>query len=147
MTKVAGIIEESGNDKWTVFLPQTYGNIGHNLIAENQLEKGIAYEKKALLIKNYPDEQRYRTMLHLDITDASIKLKNIPQATMHLDSARQLERVVNNIPVSYTHLDVYKRQLPRSSIFPLPNKLASPTTSKVPPASTVNSVAGFTLYK
>ena len=100
MTKVAGIIEESGNDKWTVFLPQTYGNIGHNLIAENQLEKGIAYEKKALLIKNYPDEQRYRTMLHLDITDASIKLKNIPQATMHLDSARQLERVVNNIQVT-----------------------------------------------
>ena len=76
------------------------GNIGHNLIAENQLEKGIAYEKKALLIKNYPDEQRYRTMLHLDITDASIKLKNIPQATMHLDSARQLERVVNNIQVT-----------------------------------------------
>ncbi len=100
MTKVAGIIEGSGNPKFIAFLPQTYGNIGHNLIAENQFEKGIAYEKKALLIKDYPDEQRYRLMLHLDITDAYIRLDNNKLASLHLDTARLLHVDLNNIQVT-----------------------------------------------
>lgn len=99
MTRVASLIENSNNPDLLNFLPQTYGNIGHNLMAENQFEKGIAYEKKALLFRKYPDEQRYRVMLHLDIADAFIKLKKTAQAKLHLDTAKIGNDQLNNIQV------------------------------------------------
>lgn len=100
LTRAARLIEGSGNPQFTIFLPQTYGNLGHNLIAENQIEKGIAYEKKALELKDYPDELRYRVMIHLDITDAYLQLKDLTKAGLHLDSANQLRQQLNNIHVT-----------------------------------------------
>ncbi len=100
MTRAASLIENSGNPELNKFLPQTYGNIGHNLMAENQYEKGIDYEKKALRIKNYPDEQRYRVMLHLDIADAYIKLSKTTDAKLYLDSAVLGNKLLDNIQVA-----------------------------------------------
>jgi two-component system, NarL family, sensor kinase len=98
--KAARLIESSQNPDIKNLLPQTYGNIGHNLIAEKQIEKGIEYEKKALLIKNYPNEQRYTVMIHLDITDAYIQLNENTKARSHLDSAVLLNKSLNNIQVT-----------------------------------------------
>jgi signal transduction histidine kinase len=100
LVKVAAIIDKSKSAKVKQWLPQTYGNIGHNLIAEKQLEKGIEYEKKALLIKNYPNEQRYRVLLHLDVFDAYRQLKQLVLAKPYLDSAIALNHTINNITVS-----------------------------------------------
>lgn len=100
LTRAARLIEGSTNPQFTVFLPQTYGNLGHNLIAENQIEKGIAYEKKALALKNYPDESRYRVMIHLDIADAYLKLKDMEKARLHLDSATLINMPLKNIHVT-----------------------------------------------
>ncbi len=97
--KALRMIENSKNPLIRNFLPQTYGNIGHNLIAENQVEKGIEYEKKALLQKNYPDEQRYTIMIHLDITDGYIQLNQIAAAKLHLDTAILLSKKIDNIQV------------------------------------------------
>lgn len=99
LTRAARLIEGSTNPQFRIFLPQTYGNLGHNLIAEKQIEKGIAYEKKALELKDYPDETRYRVMIHLDIADAYLKLKNLQKARLHLDTAGQTNRQLNNIHV------------------------------------------------
>lgn len=101
LTQAATLIAESKNIVHRDYLPQVYGNIGHNLIAEKQLEKGIEYEKKALLFNGYPDEKRYRLMLHLDIADAYIKLEQIDKAKPHLDSARLMTVNLNN-PVLQT---------------------------------------------
>ena len=100
MTKVASLIENSNNPVFDIYLPQTYGNIGHNLIAENFFVKGIEYEKKALLIEGYPDEQRYRVMLHLDIADAYIKMGNNAVAKHHLDTAVAANATLKNIQVT-----------------------------------------------
>ncbi|RYY68430.1 MAG: sensor histidine kinase, partial [Chitinophagaceae bacterium] len=96
LTKAATLVAESKNIVHRDYLPQVYGNMGHNLIAEKQLQKGILYEKKALLFANYPDEKRYRLMLHLDITDAYIKLNDLGLAKPHLDSARIIALNLNN---------------------------------------------------
>lgn len=96
MLKAAKLIEGSDNSLFKNYLPQTYGNIGHNLIAEKQFAKGIDYEKKALLLKDYPDEQRYRVMIHLDIADAYISLKNTGSAKLHLDTAAALSIYLEN---------------------------------------------------
>jgi signal transduction histidine kinase len=83
-----------------VLTAQTYMNLGYNLIAEHQLEKGIAYEKKALTYTGYPDEARYRTLLHLDIADTYIKLNKSLEAALHLDTAISLNKMLNNPVVS-----------------------------------------------
>jgi two-component system, NarL family, sensor kinase len=96
LMKAAALIDQSGSSKIKEWLPQTYGNIGHNLIAEKQIEKGIEYQKKALLISNYPNEARYRVMLHLDIFDAYIQLNKFTLAKSYLDSAIELNRPLDN---------------------------------------------------
>jgi len=93
-------IDQSGNPAIKQWLPQAYSNIGHNLIAEKQLEKGIEYEKKALLIKNYPNEDRYRILLYLDIFDAYVKLKEFKTGKFYLDSAVALNKKINNVVIS-----------------------------------------------
>ncbi len=97
LMKAAGLIDQSTSAKLRQLLPQTYGNIGHNLIAEEQLEKGIEYEKKALMLKNYPNESRYRVLLHLDIFDAYVKLKDNKAAKKYLDSAILINQPLNNV--------------------------------------------------
>ena len=91
------IIESSENLAIRILLPQAYGKIGNNLIAENQYEKGIDYAKKALSIKNYPDEDRYKVLLYLDVSDAFIKLNKISEGKQYLDSAIQSNSKINNI--------------------------------------------------
>ncbi len=93
-------IDRSGNPDIKQWLPQAYSNIGHNLIAEKQIEKGIEYEKKALLIKNYPNEARYRVLLYLDIFDAYVKLRELKIGKLYLDSAVALNSKVNNVVIS-----------------------------------------------
>lgn len=123
MTRAASLIENSGNPQLVKYLPQTYGNIGRNLIAENQYEKGIDYEKKALLIKNYPDEQRYRVILHLDITEAYIKLNKPEEAKLHLDSAVLGNKLLDNIIV--TTLVLNTEGYYNNAINNLPSSLAA----------------------
>jgi signal transduction histidine kinase len=93
-------IDQSSTPAIKQWLPQAYSNIGHNLIAEKQIEKGIEYEKKALMIKNYPNEARYRVLIHLDIFDAYAQLKELKIAKLYLDSAIALNRPLNNLAVS-----------------------------------------------
>ena len=100
LMKAAELIDRSSSPKLKQLLPQTYGNIGHNLIAEKQLEKGIEYEKKALVFKDYPSEARYRVLLHLDIFDAWIKLGNPVNGKKHLDTAIILNQPLRNIIVA-----------------------------------------------
>lgn len=100
MTKAATIIDQSNSQKIKQLLPQTLGNIGHNLIDEKQIEKGVEYEKKALLLKDYPNESRYRVLLYLDVFDAYVKLNQLTIAKSYLDSAIEQNRSLNNIVVS-----------------------------------------------
>ena len=96
LTKAAMLIESSKTPALRNYLPQIYGNIGHNLIGEKQLLKGIEYEKKALAITGYPDEKRYRVMLNLDIADAFIKLGQLALSVPYLDTAKQIIATLNN---------------------------------------------------
>ncbi len=100
LMQAANLIEHGSGLKYKNYLPQVYGNIGHNLIAENQLNNGIAYEQKALLLKDYPDEDRYRVMLHLDVADAYLKLNNYPVSKLYLDTAVQLNDQLDNIQLA-----------------------------------------------
>lgn len=97
LTRAATLVESSKTAGHKDYLPQLYGNIGHNLIAEKQLQKGIEYEKKALSFSGYPDEKRYKVMLHLDIADAYIQLKDIAGSKPYLDSARRIVATLNNM--------------------------------------------------
>lgn len=100
LMKAVELIEASKSPTVRNMLAQTYGNIGHNLIAEKQTEKGIEYEQKALMLKGYPNEARYRVLIHLDIFDAYVNLKNIEKARLHLDSAIEGNKPLNNVAVS-----------------------------------------------
>lgn len=100
LMKAVELIEASKSPAVRNLLAQTYGNIGHNLIAEKQFEKGIEYEQKALLLRGYPSEARYRVLIHLDIFDAYVKLGKLSNARPHLDSAVEGNKSLNNVAVS-----------------------------------------------
>jgi len=97
LMKAMTVIDESTSPKLKQLLPQTYSNIGHNLIAEKQIQKGIDYEKKALRLRGYPNEQRYRVLLHLDIFDGYIQLQKYNEARLYLDSAIMYNNQLDNI--------------------------------------------------
>lgn len=120
LMKSAALQEASSSPAVKALTAQTYLNLGYNLIAENQLEKGIDYEKKALAYTNYPDEKRYRTLLHLDIADTYVKLNKAQEAGLHLDTALQFNKMLNNPAVgalaantSGTYYE-YLRNLPQA---------------------------------
>jgi two-component system, NarL family, sensor kinase len=100
LMKAAELIDRSPSRKIKQLLPQVYGNIGHNLIAEKQIEKGIAYEKKALLQKDFPYEARFKTLIHLDVFDAYVRLNKVGEGKKHLDSAVSLNKTLNNVGVA-----------------------------------------------
>ncbi|HZY78285.1 MAG TPA: ATP-binding protein [Cyclobacteriaceae bacterium] len=100
LMKAAELIEASKKRSAKNLLPQIYGNIGHNLIAEKQIEKGIEYEMKALKQTGYPSEARFRVMIHLDIFDAYVQLGDLKKAKLFLDSAIEGNKSLNNIAVS-----------------------------------------------
>jgi signal transduction histidine kinase len=92
----AALAEQSTDSSLIKLLPKIYSNISAALIGENQFEKAITYTKKALQFTNYPDEQRYRILLHLSIADAYINLKQITAAKPYLDTAVLLTVKFNN---------------------------------------------------
>lgn len=99
LMKAVELIEASKSKKVRNMLAQTYGNIGRNLISENQLQKGIEYEEKALTLKGYPNEARYRVLIHLDIFSAYLELGDKTKAKLHLDTAIEGNKSLNNVAV------------------------------------------------
>ncbi|MBX2915460.1 MAG: hypothetical protein KF856_09355 [Cyclobacteriaceae bacterium] len=90
-------IDQASSQKVKDFLPMTYGNIGNTLIAEGQLQKGNDYLQKALVLRGYPDEQRFRLFIYLDVYGVYMKQNNLPLAKIQLDSAVALSLQINNI--------------------------------------------------
>jgi signal transduction histidine kinase len=93
----AAIAERSADSALLKLLPKIYYNIYSALVGEDQFEKAIDYALKALQFTNYPDEQRYRILLHSAISDAYISLKKNDAAKPFLDSAVMLSKNFNNI--------------------------------------------------
>lgn len=100
LMKAVELIEASQSRPVRSMLAQTYGNIGHNLMAEKQIQKGVEYEEKALALKGYPNEARYRVLIHLDIFGAYLDLGDRTKAKLHLDSAIEGNKSLNNVAVS-----------------------------------------------
>lgn len=119
--KGAKIAERSTDSVIIKMLPLLYQNITTSLKEENQLVKAIEYGEKALLFKNYPDEQRYRILLLLDIADAYMRLSQPDKAKPYLDSAVKENNVFNNIILDiltantqgayYDHTEMYLASL------------------------------------
>lgn len=97
LMKSVELLEAVSSPEIKGIMAQTYMNLTNNLIAEQQLEKGIAYGKRALEFTGYPDEQRHRILVHLDLMDAYIKQNQAREAGRHLDTAVQLNQVLNNV--------------------------------------------------
>ncbi|MGG9961759.1 tetratricopeptide repeat-containing sensor histidine kinase [Ferruginibacter sp. SUN106] len=95
----AAIAERSTDSALIKVLPKIYYNIYGALVGENQFEKAVTYAKKALLFTNYPDEQRYKILLHSAIADAYVTLKQTANAKPYLDSAVFLCKNFDNIVV------------------------------------------------
>ena len=93
----AAIAERATDSALIKLLPKIYYNINGALVGENQFEKAVAYAKKALLFTNYPDEQRYKILLHSAIADAYINLKQTTAAKPFLDNAVALTKNFDNI--------------------------------------------------
>ncbi len=93
----AAIAEKAMDSALIKLLPKIYYNIYGALVGENQFEKAITYAKKALLFTNYPDEQRYKILLHSAISDAYINLKQTATAKPFLDTAVALTKNFDNI--------------------------------------------------
>jgi signal transduction histidine kinase len=93
----AAIAERSTDSALIKLLPKIYYNIYGALVGENQFEKAVAYAKKALQFTNYPDEQRYKILLHSAIADAYINLKKTIAAKPFLDTAVALTKNFDNI--------------------------------------------------
>ena len=91
------IVEKPGNEKLKQYLPQAYGNIGKNLVAEKQFDKGIEYLKKVLLLTGDEDQPRYNILAHIEILDAYMKSGRREKAKLHLDTAIVLSNQLNNI--------------------------------------------------
>ena len=91
------VIEQPGNEKLKQYLSQAYGNIGKNLVAEKQYDKGIEYLKKVLLLTGDPDQPRYNIQVHIEIFDAYMESNRREKAKLHLDTAIVLSTQLNNI--------------------------------------------------
>lgn len=94
--KGAEIGENSSDSSIIKTLPKLYANIGNNLVAQKHFLKAIEYEKKALQITNYPDEQRYRILILLDIADAYLKLGKVEDAGKYIVMAVAENEVFDN---------------------------------------------------
>ncbi|HEY3405704.1 MAG TPA: sensor histidine kinase [Ohtaekwangia sp.] len=108
--------EEAGEFK--NLLPQTYCHLGYSLINEDQVEKGIEYELKALPVRGYPDELRYRILIHLNLSDGYVKLKKLSQAKIHLDSAILLKKDLDHQAVAgmiFMSEGFYYRSVPNNA--------------------------------
>lgn len=95
--KGANIARHSSDSSIIKVIPKLYSNMANCLIAQKQLTDAIAYGKKALEITNYPDEQRYRILILLDIIDAFLKLDRAGQAEAYMDMVVNENDRFNNV--------------------------------------------------
>ncbi len=100
LLKAVHLIDASNSMQLKSMLPQTYSSISYNFLGGKQYSKAIEYAKKALLIKGYPHESRYRVMLHLNIFDAYIKQNDIGTSKKYLDSAIAINQSIDNVILS-----------------------------------------------
>jgi len=100
LLKAVNSIDASHAVQLKNMLPQTYSSISYNFLGQKQFAKAIEYGKKALLIKDYPHEARYRVMMHLTIFDAYIKSNDLTTSKKYLDSAIVINHSINNIILS-----------------------------------------------
>ena len=63
--------------------------------------------------QSFKDSTRAHRLLRLELPNLLALLRDTPR---HVDPER-IARLANQLAVSYTHLDVYKRQLPHPSLF------------------------------
>lgn len=95
--KGAQIAEHSSDSAIIKIIPPLYWSIGAALKAQRHFSKTIEYNKKALTYTNYLDEQRYRILLLLEITDAYLKLDQVEQAGPYMAMAVKENDLFNNI--------------------------------------------------
>ncbi len=91
------ITQAGNNPRARAIEPQTYSNIGFNLIAMDETDRGIGYIKQSLQFRNYPDENRFRVSAYLTLADVYMKERNYSQARLYLDSAVVTNATLNNI--------------------------------------------------
>jgi signal transduction histidine kinase len=96
LLKAVHIIDVSNAQPLKEFLPQTYSSIAYNFLSEKQYVKAIEYGKKALLIKGYPNENRYRVLLHLTVFDAYLNEHDLVTGKKYLDSAIVINQSLDN---------------------------------------------------
>lgn len=96
LMKSVELLEAAQAPEIKVLMAQTYMNLCNNLLEEKQLNKALEYGLKGLTYSNYPDEKRYRTLIHLDLADIYMKFNKAAQAGHHLDSAIQYNQSLNN---------------------------------------------------
>ena len=95
--KGAQIAERSSDSSIIKIIPSLYWGIGAALKSQKQFLKAIGYDKKALEYTNYPDEQRYRILLLLEIADAYLKLEQIKEAGPYMSLAVKENDLFDNI--------------------------------------------------
>lgn len=100
LLKAVNSIDASHSPQLKEMLPQTYSSISYNFLGEKQFSKAIEYSKKALLIKGYPHEDRYRVMLYLNVFDAYIKMNDVATSKKYLDSAIAVNQSIDNVILS-----------------------------------------------
>ena len=106
LLEAVSLMDQSASTEVRQLYPQILSSLSRNLISEKQYELGIDYAQRALLIRDYPTEGRYRVILHLDISDAYLKLKNTALAKAHLDSAIIFNQSLNNLVISnFVHMN------------------------------------------
>ncbi|HRO44277.1 sensor histidine kinase [Agriterribacter sp.] len=117
--KGAKIAERSSDSAIIKIIPKLYWDIGAGLKAQKQFLKTIEYDKKALKITNYPDEQRYRVLLLLEIGDAYLKLNQLTEAGAHISMAVAENELLNNIVIAiqtFNTQGIYFQKLGKSKL-------------------------------
>lgn len=98
--KGAKIAERSSDSSTIKIIPKLYLDIGASLKVQKQFLKAIEYDKKALEYTNYPDEQRYRILLLLEIADAYLNLQQLTEAGKYISMAVAENELFDNIVIA-----------------------------------------------
>lgn len=98
--KGAKIAERSSDSSTIKIIPKLYLDIGASLKVQKQFLKTIEYGKKALEYTNYPEEQRYRILLLLEIADAYLKLGQTTDAGEYISMAVAENELLGNIVIA-----------------------------------------------
>ncbi|MBX2964165.1 MAG: sensor histidine kinase [Cyclobacteriaceae bacterium] len=94
------LINQSGSPDVRKLFPQILNSLSRNLNQQKQYDRGIAYARKALGITGFASENRYRTILHLELAHALLQIGDLQLSKTHLDSARSYNRTLDNIVIT-----------------------------------------------